>query len=209
MEGKAGVGRLGGSACGWGSGPQIKQERRLDGVKPGEQWDTAEKGRLVVRGLGIRGPQIARGTRDRHEILVFGGRGSPRDSREGNPPGAGSPAEARDPQGMDPSEEPGPTREEAGSGTRSRHGRRGGGAIPLTAGIDSGTALILCSSSWARSSVSSAPAAGRAALMGLGCSGGRRVPGGPLGQAGSEWARPGVGTGPEPDQAAGGGREAA
>lgn len=73
---------------------------------------------------------------------------------------------------MDPGEEPGPTRE-VEFGTRSRHGRRRGGSIPLTAGIDSGTALILRSFSRAGSSVSSAPAAGRTALMGLSCSGGR------------------------------------
>lgn len=35
------------------------------------------------------------------------------------------------------------------------------------------------------------------------------MPGAPLGGAGPEWARPGVGTGPGPDPAAGGGREAA
>ncbi|XP_069396192.1 collagen alpha-6(VI) chain-like [Delphinus delphis] len=209
MEGKAGVGRLGGSACGWASGPQINQEPRLDGVKPGEQWDTAGEGQ--ARGPRSGNPRFADREGDPGQARDPGlwRKGITQGQQGGESPGSRSPAEARDPQWMDPSEEPGPTREEAGSRTRSRHGRRGGGAIPLTAGIGSGTALILCSSSWARSSVSSAPAAGRAALMGLGCSGGRRVPGGPLGQAGSEWARPGVGTGPEPDLAAGGGREAA
>lgn len=103
---------------GWGSAGCSR-------VRSGIPW---EEGRL-----GVRGP----GTRVRHEIPMLGGRGSPGDGRAGNPRGAGPRPRRGIRGGMDPGEEPGPTPDEAGSGTRCRHGRRGRGAIPLTAGIDS------------------------------------------------------------------------
>lgn len=81
------------------------------------------EGRLGIRGLG---------TPVTHEIAVLSGRGSPRDRRAGNTPGAGPRPTRGIRGGMDPGKEPGPTPDEAGSGTRCPHGRWGGGAIPLS-----------------------------------------------------------------------------
>lgn len=76
-----------------------------------------------------------KGGRVRHEILVLRGRGSPRDSRAGNPVGAG-PRPRRGIGGWGEWIQV-RSREKVESGTGSRHGRRRGGSIPLTAGIDS------------------------------------------------------------------------
>lgn len=173
-----------------GFGSQSQQVPCLDGDRGGGMLNRMSNGDLETRG-----PQIARGGGDP------GLEGGDRPATAGRGiPGSWSPAQADPPR--DGSRWGTRThRGGGGSGARAWHGLGSRGSIPLTAGIDSGTSLILRSSSRAGSSVSSALAAGRAALMGLGCSGGR--PGAPrtarrgragVGQAGGRdgaGARPG------------------
>lgn len=108
-------------------------------MKPGEQWDLLGGGQAPGPGSGKRrcadregGPGLGMRSWSSEEGDCPGtaGRGIPRELVPSQ--GAGS-------TGVDPGEESGPMRAEAGAGTRSRHRRRrrGGGAIPLTAGIDS------------------------------------------------------------------------
>lgn len=109
-------------------------------VKPGEQWDLLGGGQAPGPGSGKR--RCA----DREGGPGLGMRSRSRSSEEGDCPGTAGrgiprelvPSQGAGSTGVDPGEESGPMRAEAGAGTRSRHRRRrGGGAIPLTAGIDS------------------------------------------------------------------------
>lgn len=169
---------------GWGPG--------RGGVKSDEQRGSGTPRSADRKGWGEPGSGTRSGSPEGGDRPATAGRGIPGSwsLARADPPRDGSRCGA------------GTHRGGGGSGARAWHGLRSRGSIPLTAGIDSGTSLILRSSSRAGSSVSSAPAAGRAALMGLGCSGGR--PGAPRtarrGGAGPGRSGSGRGSGRSRDQ---------